>query len=65
MKYIPELTLFGISTIYLLLYILNDINLISVPNWVLKIDMTMLSLILMTILIFFKDRKKGEKNEKI
>ena len=63
MKYIPEMRLFGMSMVYLLLYILDDIRFISVPNWVLTIDMTFLSLMLMMIVNFLKIHVTGKQNE--
>lgn len=53
-KYLPELIIFVLDLLYVLARWMTDLGYLSVPEWVLDIDVPNISLTLLSFIIIFK-----------
>ena len=59
LKYLPELSIFTISLLYQVVRVLNDLNILFVPSWMLSFDISSLCLFLFLMLMVFRVSKEG------
>lgn len=56
-KFLPELTVFTSSLIYLIIYILNDLKIYKVPSWILDVPLLYITPFLMLIIFIYREKK--------
>ncbi|MBF0776663.1 hypothetical protein BVE84_08640 [Streptococcus azizii] len=55
-KYVPEISIFTLSLVNTIWYVLDDLKVIEAPHWV-SLDVSVILLFLMLMILLYKDRR--------
>ncbi|MBF0779210.1 hypothetical protein [Streptococcus cuniculi] len=59
-SYLPEVSVFLVSLVSLISWILNDLGILNVPDWYLSLNIPTIALFIMMMILIYKEEKKDD-----